>query len=282
LKICAGIILFQPDIDKLFLNINSIDPQVDHVFIVDNASVNINEIKSKFNGGKYIWIQNTKNLGIAVALNQLIKYAQEYKYQWMITLDQDSVSDRFLVEKLCRGRKYYPRAAMITPYIVDVNLMSLGEYKMLDLPESETLQMCLTSGTLTNINAVINAGGFDEKLFIDHVDHDMCLRLRRNGYDIVRINSTFLLHEIGKGKRWVLFGRHIVYHNHNPKRVYYQTRNLLYMLRKYKKEFNKHPNVKFIYYCLAFVVKFILEPERWRRLLAFTRGFFAGLVIKIN
>lgn len=282
MKICAGIILFQPDTDKLFLNINSISPQVDRVFVVDNASMDINGIKSKFNGEKYIWIQNSRNLGVATALNQLIRSAQEYNYQWMVTLDQDSISDKFLVERLCQGIEKYPRAAMIAPYIVDVNLMGLGEYKALDLPESEPVQMCLASGTLTNINAVINTGWFDERLFIDQVDHEMCLRLRRHGYEIVRMNNTFLLHEVGKGKRRFFLGKEIIYHYHSPARVYYQTRNLLYMLRKYKKEFNKRPIVKFIYYCIAFGVKFILEPERRGRLLAFTRGFFAGLVIRIN
>jgi rhamnosyltransferase len=282
MKICAGIVLFQPDIDKLIANINSIAPQVGHIFIVDNASINSNEVISKFSGDKYVIIKNSKNFGIAKALNQLIACARKNEYQWIITLDQDSISDSLLVKKLCLGIKKYPHAVMVTPYIIDINLMSLEGYKSLYLPESEIVEICQTSGTLTNVDAITSVGGFEEKLFIDHVDHEMCLRLRRGGYNIVRINSTYLLHEVGKGKKINIFGKKIAYHYYNPKRVYYQTRNLLYMLRKYKKEFKKSPAVYFICYCAGFAIKFILEPQRPGRFYAFFKGFFAGLTISIE
>jgi rhamnosyltransferase len=282
MKICAGIVLFQPDLDKLIANINSIAPQIGHIFIVDNASMNISEIIPKFSGNKYVVIQNGENLGIAKALNQLIACARKNEYQWILTLDQDSISDDFLVKKLCSGVKEYPHAGMVTPYIIDLNLTSLEEYKSLCLPESEIVQTCQTSGTLTNVDAVIGVGGFEEKLFIDHVDHEMCLRLRKHDYSIIKINSAYLLHEVGKGKRKKFLGRKIIYHYYNPKRVYYQTRNLLYMLRKYKKEFKKSPVLCFICYCAAFGVKLILEPQRFGRFYAFFKGFFAGLIISVE
>jgi rhamnosyltransferase len=244
--------------------------------------MNSNDVTSKFNEGKYIVIKNSKNFGIAKALNQLIACARKNDYQWIITLDQDSTSDSLLVKKLCLGIKKYPHTVMVTPYIIDINFMSLTNYKSLHLPESEIVQICQTSGTLTNVDAITSVGGFEERLFIDHVDHEMCLRLRRHGYNIVRMNSTYLLHEVGKGKKIEFFGKRIAYHYYNPKRVYYQTRNLLYILRKYKKEFKKSPILYFIYYCIGFTVKFILEPQRPGRFYAFFKGLFAGLKISIE
>ena len=44
-NICAGIVLYNPDIDKLTNNINSIINQVSVVLLQDNGSSNIKEIE---------------------------------------------------------------------------------------------------------------------------------------------------------------------------------------------------------------------------------------------
>ena len=50
-------------------------------------------------------------------------------------------------------------------------------------------------------------GGFDEKLFIDGVDFDFCIRMRKAGYGILRSNNVYLLQEVGKGRSKSLFGK---------------------------------------------------------------------------
>ena len=79
-KICAGIVTFNPEISRLSENIDAIRNQVDAIFIVDNNSNNINIIKkiiSKDSGIKLIC--NNQNRGIATALNQLMKAAEDWK-----------------------------------------------------------------------------------------------------------------------------------------------------------------------------------------------------------
>ena len=83
-----------------------------------------------------------------------------------------------------------------------------------------------------NIKAWSEIGGFDERMFIDGVDFDICYRLRQRGYKIYCIHSVVLLHEIG----------HIEYHrflfwkvlvmNHSAFRKYYIARNVIYTAKK--------------------------------------------------
>ena len=44
-RIAAGIVLYNPDIDRLKKNLEVIESQVEKVFLVDNHSNNLEEVK---------------------------------------------------------------------------------------------------------------------------------------------------------------------------------------------------------------------------------------------
>lgn len=92
MKYIAGIVLYNPDLGRLKENIESICKQVDKVILIDNGSDNIREIEDLIK--EYlncILLKNGENMGIAYALNQILKYAYENDVKWFLTLDQDSV-----------------------------------------------------------------------------------------------------------------------------------------------------------------------------------------------
>ena len=104
MKIVAGIVLYNPDEKRLLENIAKIIHQVDKVICIDNNSKNINEIASKLKS-KYQKIEiiyNNENKGIAYALNQILNYAYENQYEWFLTLDQDSVVEKDLINTYLR------------------------------------------------------------------------------------------------------------------------------------------------------------------------------------
>ena len=75
-------------------------------------------------------------------------------------------------------------------------------------------------------------GGFDENMFIDGVDYDICYRLRLANYKIVCVRSVVLLHELGHIQcRHFLFWNVIV-KNHSAFRKYFIARNIIYVARK--------------------------------------------------
>ena len=100
-EICAGIVLYNPDAELLRENIASIINQVECLVIYNNGSLNISDIRTDLFGDKRITVLgNGDNKGIAYALNRLCMWAMEHGFQWIITLDQDSVSSEGLVNAL--------------------------------------------------------------------------------------------------------------------------------------------------------------------------------------
>jgi len=296
MKVCAGIVLFNPEIDKLKQNIAAISNQVDTIVLLDNASDNAEEIQEQFNEERFIWIRNEKNLGVATGLNQIINYAAQSGFKWVLTLDQDSVCGEQLVEKLLAvgedGEEN--NIAMVSPQVIEQGLANLEdnteaklavnlETKPVKQLQEEKVSFCITSGCLTNVSAIQEIGGFNDWLFIDFVDYEMCIRLRHKGYQIIKINTAELYQEYGlKTVSRRIFHKKYIYHNYTPHRVYYQARNTMYMLRKYGADFKPNPFLQYFRPIITFSVKFIFEPKRFKRLSAFTRGYFTGLFMKIR
>ena len=83
----AGVVFYNPDIERLKKNITAVAPQVDEV-VVDNSSSNIKDVQQLLCLYDNVTVPNNKrNMGIAKALNQLFEYARIHSYEWVLTLD---------------------------------------------------------------------------------------------------------------------------------------------------------------------------------------------------
>jgi len=233
-SVCAGIVSYNPCIERLEKNIEAVSALVDTVLIVDNGSQNANEIESLADRNNCKYISFQKNEGIAFALNSIMKYALEHGYSWCITLDQDSVvPDNLLTEasELLNEKQL----CLITTRILEKNS---GETPDLGVtPDGNRFQevpKCITSSTLTNTLIWKEVGGFDDRLFIDYVDYDYAVKCRKAGYKIIRLNNVFLNHEIGKSamKRFLFFKVRVA--NHSSFRKYYISRNIVIFIRRYR------------------------------------------------
>lgn len=272
-SIVAAIILFNPNIERLRKNINSIKDQVDKIFFIDNDSKNIIEIENLFLGynNDYLLIKNKKNLGIATALNIAFQYAEKDGYKWIITMDQDSIAPTNLVSSL--AEIISKNVGIICPLIQDIN-------KKEHIPISNKIvkvQKCITSGSLTNIEAWKKIGGFDEVMFIDGVDFDFCYRLIDSGYLILENRRVLLTHEVGKIKEHKFLGIKIYAMNHTAFRKYYIAKNTVYLYRKHKK--TSFPIVSlFKQICLVL----LYEEEKMIKLKAIIKGIKDGINEKIT
>jgi len=279
MKVCAGIVTYNPDARRLRENIESVIGQVDRVFIADNASANIAEIKDSLSNKPVEWIENSENLGIACALNQLLNLADKHEYEWILTLDDDSVCGDGMVARLLTATAHYDNIAVSSPRIADSREgSSYIDPDSSVFTEFNEINMCITAGSLTNVRAVLEHGGFNEKLFIDHVDHEMCLRLKEYGYKIIKVNSAEIFQEFGAESTQRRFlWKTYTQRGYSPVRVYYHTRNSLFMVRKYGRKFDRRPRYFYFYLIFAFTARFIYEPNRSKRLKAFIKGYFEGL-----
>ena len=195
--ICAGIVLYNPDLARLKENVDSISNQVDDVFCIDNMSSNISDVEELLRQYHNIHLlRNNKNYGIASALNQLLKIGNENNYNWIITLDQDSVAPYNLVSEY---EKYInlPSLGIICPR----NSRALRKSTKTISPCVSSISCAtdlITSGSCLNISKSINIFGFDEQFFIDFVDTDFQQRMLLSDAKIIRLNNVVLKHSVGK------------------------------------------------------------------------------------
>lgn len=230
-KIYAGIVTFNPDIERLKENVSAICIQVPEVVIFDNGSSNFADIQehiSIFNN--VILIYSNKNIGIAAALNRLMQWGFDNKYDWMLSLDQDSVCDVSYVDKMKPYLDVEPLLGIVAPVIVDRNVGVVGHNPNKEYCHVNT---CITSGAFSKIEYWKQIDEYDESMFIDSVDFEYCYRMRKNGYGVIQVKDVHLLHELGNSvKRRFLFWK-IDVTGHSAFRKYYIARNNVYYPKKH-------------------------------------------------
>lgn len=222
--IVAGIVTYNPDLDRLRENIDSIISQVEKVIVFDNGSKNQTKIKDVYQD-KVILIISPENVGIAAALNHLMQRSRELGATWMLSLDQDSVCPLDFVDNMNNYLEREGDFGIVAPIIIDRNVGVVGHY-----PEKEykSVRTCITSGAFTKIAVWHKIGGYDESMFIDSVDFEFCYRVRKAGYKVIQVRDVQLLHEIGNSKRIKLLFWTVDIKNHSAFRKYYIARNNVY------------------------------------------------------
>lgn len=277
-KVYAGIVTYNPDICKLIKNIKAIKEQVDKVIIVDNNSNNIDDIIQYAHD--CIIICNSENKGIAEALNQIMQYSYEKNVQWCVTLDQDSVCPKELIES-ARELMLERNVGQIVPQIKDV---STGEVPMLDSKannqEYQVVKKCITSASITNVKIWKCIGGFDKELFIDYVDFDYSVRLRNAGYKIIRMNKVYLEHELGESVYRRLFLKKVRVANHSAFRKYYICRNIVIYIRRYYKNISVLSEILRI--CKTILFSILYEEDKKKKVYSCIKGIKDGILFKIK
>ena len=141
-----------------------------------------------------IYLTEHRNMGIAYALNCMMERAEQDGFQWLVTMDQDSILPDKIVEAY-RAHIYDPDVAIICPQVIDKRRAYMT---VKTEPKEEFVEECITSGSCTSIEAWRKLGKFDEWLFIDLVDNEFCKRVIATGYKILQLNSLVMNQEFGK------------------------------------------------------------------------------------
>lgn len=237
LKKISGVVVWYNPKDEHVLNILSYIDWIDKLYIFDNSSKNNESFLKKIEKykEKIEYISFLENKGISEALNYAGEKALKENYKWLLTMDQDS---KFEKETFIDYYKYLSEknTAIISPnYIYTGKEVSVNRKF-----EFEELKRVITSGNLLNLEIFEILNGFDNKLFIDEVDHEYCYRVIERNYRILKINSVFLEHSLGETKIKKILGIKVKYTEHSPIRKYYIWRNRIFVGQKYsniKKEY---------------------------------------------
>jgi len=244
-KICATVILYNPD-ESILTNINTYINNVSKLFVVDNSEIPnselINKLLSQYPTIEYI--NNKSNLGIATALNIACDKAITQKMDWILTMDQDSKFVNFKSFLACfiELTQKSQDIGIITPNHTGDSSLNFKDKKCLKEEEKEVV---ITSGNMINLKYFNHIGRFDDKLFIDMVDYDFSNKMILNNLKIHLLSNHYIIHNIGEVfQRKNLFTRKVKSKiEHNAQRVYYMTRNRLYLSTVYSKKFPKEYNL---------------------------------------
>ena len=273
--VLAGIVTFNPDLERLQENISAIIDQVKQVIIVDNGSnniLNIKKIVEEYSPSVKV-VEFENNRGIAAALNTIGDFAVKQKFDYFLTLDQDSVSLPGVVEELLKYL-YLPKIGLLNTYHKDRNI------KDNELPNLEIIEepMMITSGSLMPTRLFAQGFRYDSELFIDKVDFDLNIRLKNAGYHLYQIPYYGLLHELGEITiRNFLFYK-IPTYNHSAFRRYYMSRNTVLMFKKYG---ITKTNLKLLQADIIKIGKTILyENEKREKLRKVIKGYIDGFNCK--
>lgn len=179
------------------------------------------------------------NRGIATAQNVGIETCIAQGAEKIVFFDQDSViSVDFIAQLVDTFRD--PIVSVSAPVfsnetqgfeypLVDVDARGLVRKRPLSsFSEVIDVSTVISSGTMVDTRVFSLVGRMDERLFIDYVDTEWCLRCMAAGISI-RVNPrASMLHSIGDQS---LRFRFFVVPVHSPVRRYYRVRNSLLLLR---------------------------------------------------
>ena len=249
--------------------------------IVDNYSTDgTQEYLDSIKVSNITVIKNEKNYGIAQALNRGVEFAEKSGYQWVLTMDQDSMISENMISEM---RKVYSLLSKQDMLQV-VSLAPIILYEGNDFAASSTTSeryyekiAVITSGNLVKISAIKEIGGYEEKLFIDSVDFDFCLKLKEKGFKILVCNNAIMNHSLGDRIEKNIFGRKYYINLHSPIRKYYISRNHIYITKKYftsNKWFCFKKNIFFLGFILQTI---IYEEEKLANMKIIVEGISDGI-----
>lgn len=273
-RILSIIIVYNPNIDLLLTNIKSFVEYIDLLLIWENSTLldEQKEIINLISPTKIIFHNEGQNKGISYPLNYAWKYAQQYSFDYLLTMDQDSIWIGF--------KSYLNHCLNISKSqkaIFGPNLLSIENHNQIYRP----IDHVITSGCLISIDALNHIGGYNTNFFVDGIDVELCYRAKKYGYNIFQIGECQLKQKFGAPQKVNLLGFKFTTSNYSAERLYNILCNHICIMRKYgitrtlcKQVFNV--------YILKFTIKIILgEKDKWNKIKAIYKGIWKGLITKI-
>jgi rhamnosyltransferase len=139
--------------------------------------------------------------------------------------------------------------------------------------------VAITSGSLLQAQTVQQCGLFVDELFIDGVDHEYSLRLRKAGFPLYECADAILLHSPGAPRHHKFpGGKRFQTANYSPIRRYYQERNKIWIARHYARTFPRFCLRIFVVSLKDFIKIWLVEPDdKLRKATYFLRGTLDGI-----
>lgn len=233
-KIVALVTVYNPD-KNVVENLQILSRQVEQVILCDN-SMNDN---AQMLGGvtKSIYTTQHKNLGLTGAFNSILK---DPAYGWkdddlIIFFDQDSqIGEGYIQALQDEYRKIetlIPNLGCLGPVFYNTSNGRTESPRQKKNITDETYEVSntITSSLMMRYGNLKRIDFWNEKVFLDLADWDLCWRMQKAGMVCCMTEKVVLHHSVGNGEKKV---GPIKLRVGQPFREYYQTRDALYLLQE--------------------------------------------------
>lgn len=285
MDIIALITLYNPD-EKIAERVETLSKQVSKVILLDNSpNAHCERLFSLAENVIYHFFG--KNLGLSMTFNWALKNLDFIKHSdYVLFFDQDSCVTENLVhilvsdfEKLSRS---YKVGCMGPVYFDSTKKEISGINKRcvkIDKNIYKTSEI-ITSSMLTTYDVLEKIGFWDETIFLDYSDFELCWRMKKYGFETFISRRTVLNHSLGVGvlKCHLVF-KEMTFNYSTPLREYYQTRAAIKLLKRDYVPSNWRRNFVFnITIRILFYIFYL--PHKLTRLKYFYLGFLHGILSK--
>lgn len=233
-RVISIITLYNPKTEN-YNNIERIRRQSDIIVICDNSEGT--DEKVYLDDDRMIVFHFGRNLGLSKAFNSVLKsHIIEWKdSDFIMFFDQDSIIEDGHIQKMVDSYIYINekgyKVACIGPVFFNKARNKIESPKRNKRVSDSIIVVdsIITSSMLTQYKKLKNVGFWNENIFLDMADWDLCWRFNSYGYLCCMTNSVVLTHMVGEGDK-----KCIIFNIRNPKpiREYYETRDCLYLFKE--------------------------------------------------
>ena len=233
-KTHALVTLYNPR-EKEFNNCRILSQQVDTVILCDNSQESHETVFQ--NEKNIIYITKNENLGLGAAFNVALK---NDTYGWkdddlIIFFDQDSqIGEDYIQALQDEYRKIetlIPNLGCLGPVFYNTSNGRTERPRQKKNITDETYEVSntITSSLMMRYGNLKRIDFWNEKVFLDLADWDLCWRMQKAGMVCCMTEKVVLHHSVGNGEKKV---GPIKLRVGQPFREYYQTRDALYLLQE--------------------------------------------------
>ena len=285
--VIAVVPVYRPD-RTVVHRLGALRSQVSAVIAVDDGSGHhFDAIFGQLAAGGIRVLRLDANSGIAAALNVGVRHALADCADYVLNVDQDTDLPPDYVATVL---DVFARANPVTRIgIVCVDAVN-GAPSLPTWTSPEGFGLvpeAIQTGFVISRECLETAGLFEERLVIDTVDTEYCLRVRDHGFRIAVAKGTDIGHSIGRRAELRPFGvpvRHresgriATYQYHSPFRRYYIARNNIDLVLR---NLARHP--RWVLQVVkretgVMIVSMVSGPQRFAQVLAITTGTIHGLI----
>ncbi len=268
------------------------------VLVIDNGSRGDPSAQIQRRFPKVLTRRLPENIGFAGGCNHGIALALESGADYVLLLNNDTIVDPGFLDPLVGYCLANPSAAIVAPLIcyldqpervwfagATINL-ALGyfQHRHLNHPISSVPQHPFPTDSVTGCCMLIAApaieaiGMFDARLFAYFEDSDLCLRARRQGFQVACVPQSVIWHKESASTR-----RDLSEGTTSPLKHYLVTRNRITMVLKHANLLERAVFFLFVntatllFFLLAFSVR-----RRWQKMAWFCRGMMHGVQQKFD